>query len=296
MPKPLVAFPCGSRSTTSTRFSCAAREAERFTAVVVFPTPPFWFTTARTNAMRTLPHGGDARVPRGSDINQGADRTFKRRRAGEIPRSGFRAAPPTRIFSAPGLWRGSTMKIACVLGQGFEDSEFRVPYDRLKGEGYQVDIVGLKAGDELKGDKGREKVKVEKSIDQVRADDYDALLIPGGYSPDKLRADRRMVEFVKQFDQDGKLIAAVCHGPQLLISARLVKGRTLTAWQTIQDDLQQIGANVKDEPVVRDRNWITSRKPDDLQQFSDAIVEQIEGIDGGLRDREAASDPAAHPS
>jgi protease I len=186
------------------------------------------------------------------------------------------------------------MKIACVLGQGFEDSEFRVPYDRLKTEGYQVDVIGLKAGEELKGYKGREKVKADKGIDQVKADDYDALLIPGGQSPDHLRVDRRMVEFVKRFDEAGKPIAAVCHGPQLLIAAHLVKGRTLTAWQTIQDDLQQIGAKVKDEPVVKDRNWITSRKPDDLQQFSDAIVEELDRIDSGVRP-ERGTHPTAHP-
>ncbi|TMA15775.1 MAG: type 1 glutamine amidotransferase [Deltaproteobacteria bacterium] len=186
------------------------------------------------------------------------------------------------------------MRIACVLGQGFEDSEFRVPYDRLKEEGYQVDVIGVKAGEELKGYKGKEKVKVEKSIDQVKAEDYDALLIPGGQSPDHLRADRRMVEFVKKFDQAGKPIAAVCHGPQLLIAAHLVKGRTLTAWQTIQDDLRQIGATVKDEPVVRDRNWITSRKPDDLQQFSDAIVEELERSESGV-DANRPSQPGAHP-
>jgi protease I len=176
------------------------------------------------------------------------------------------------------------MKIACVLGQGFEDSEFRVPYDRLKSEGYEVDVIGLKAGEELKGYKGKEKVRAEKGIDEVKADDYDALLIPGGQSPDHLRADKRMVEFVRQFEQAGKLIAAVCHGPQLLMAAHLTKGRTLTAWITIQDDLRQMGANVKDEPVVKDRNWITSRKPDDLQQFSEAIVEQLEGGDAGVRE------------
>ena len=175
------------------------------------------------------------------------------------------------------------MKIACVLGQGFEDSEFRIPFDRLKEEGYEVEIVGLKAGEELKGYKGKETVRADKGIDQVKADDYDALLIPGGQSPDHLRVDKRMVEFVRQFDQQGKLIAAVCHGPQLLMAAHLVKGRTLTAWQTIQDDLQQVGAKVKDEPVVKDRNWITSRKPDDLQQFSEAIVEALEGSDSGVR-------------
>jgi len=180
------------------------------------------------------------------------------------------------------------------LGQGFEDSEFRVPYDRLKEEGYQVDVIGVKAGEELKGYKGKEKVKVEKSIDQVKAEDYDTLLIPGGQSPDHLRADRRMVEFVKKFDQAGKPIAAVCHGPQLLIAAHLVKGRTLTAWQTIQDDLRQIGATVKDEPVVRDQNWITSRKPDDLQQFSDAIVDELERSESGAGTNRP-SQPGAHP-
>jgi protease I len=184
------------------------------------------------------------------------------------------------------------MKIACVLGQGFEDSEFRVPYDRLKDEGYQVDIIGLKAGEELKGYKGKEKVKADKAIDQVKPDDYDALLIPGGQSPDHLRVDKRMVEFVKAFDDDKKLIAAVCHGPQLLMAAHLVKGRTMTAWQTIQDDLQQMGVTVKDEPVVIDRNWITSRKPDDLQQFSDAFVEHLEEPDTASPQ---ATDAAAHP-
>ena len=209
---------------------------------------------------------------------------------------GFHARAAARIFTPRQNHRGveTPMRIACVLGQGFEDSEFRVPYDRLKEEGYQVDVIGVKAGEELKGYKGKEKVKVEKSIDQVKAEDYDALLIPGGQSPDHLRADRRMVEFVKKFDQAGKPIAAVCHGPQLLIAAHLVKGRTLTAWQTIQDDLRQIGATVKDEPVVRDRNWITSRKPDDLQQFSDAIVEELERSESGV-DANRPSQPGAHP-
>ena|SRR6266850_7615177 len=187
------------------------------------------------------------------------------------------------------------MKIACLLGQGFEDSEFRIPYDRLRAEWYEVDIIGAGAGEELKGSKGKERVKAEKAIDQVQADDYDALLIPGGQSPDRLRADKRFVDFVQAFEDAGKLIAAVCHGPQLLIAAHLVKGRTLTAWKTIQDDLRQMGAIVKDEPVVTDRNWITSRKPEDLEKFSEAIVEQLEEpSDPGRRasaDAEHASEP-----
>jgi protease I len=163
-------------------------------------------------------------------------------------------------------------KVAILLGQGFEDSEFKIPFDRLKAEGFEVDIIGREAGEELKGDKGKVTTKATRSIGDSRPQDYDALVLPGGHSPDKLRADERFVRFVREFDATKKPLAAVCHGPQLLITAGLVKGRTLTAWSTIQEDLRQIGAKVKDEPVVKDGNWITSRKPDDLQAFSDAVI------------------------
>ena len=163
-------------------------------------------------------------------------------------------------------------KVAILLGQGFEDSEFKIPFDRLKAEGFEMDIIGREAGEELKGDKGKVTTKATRSIGDSRPQDYDALVLPGGHSPDKLRADERFVRFVREFDATKKPLAAVCHGPQLLITAGLVKGRTLTAWSTIQEDLRQIGAKVKDEPVVKDGNWITSRKPDDLQAFSDAVI------------------------
>jgi protease I len=183
-------------------------------------------------------------------------------------------------------------KVACLLGQGFEDSEFRVPYDRLRAAGCEVEIIGARAGQELRGYKGNETVKADRAIDQVRPDAYDALLIPGGLSPDHLRADSRFVDFVRAFDATGRPLAAVCHGPQLLISAGLAKGRTLTAWKTIQEDLRQIGANVKDEPVVRDRNWITSRQPDDLDAFSDALLETL---DAGEIEEDTVPVPRARP-
>ena len=166
-------------------------------------------------------------------------------------------------------------KVACILSDDFEDSEFRIPYDRLRAEGFQVDVIGLAAGEELEGKQGEEKVKVDKAIEDARPEDYQALIIPGGYSPDHLRIDKRFVEFAKTFDRQHKTVAAVCHGPQLLMTAGIVKGRTLTAWPTIQEDLRQVGAHVKDEPVVLDDNWITSRKPDDLKAFSDAIVQRL---------------------
>jgi deglycase len=185
-------------------------------------------------------------------------------------------------------------RVACILGEDFEDSEFRIPYDRLKADGYEVELIGAKAGQAISGKKGKEKVTAEKGIGEARADDYLALLIPGGYSPDHLRIDPRFVQFVKAFDQKQRLIAAVCHGPQILMTARLVKGRTLTAWPTVQDDLRQVGADVKDEEVVRDRNWITSRKPDDLPAFSDAILEQLAG-EQGRRYQAGAEGSAAQP-
>ncbi len=174
-------------------------------------------------------------------------------------------------------------KIACLLAPGFEDSEYKVPVDRLKSEGYEVVVIGMKAGEELAGYKGKEKTKANLSIDEAHVEDFAGLLIPGGHSPDRLRGDKRFVEFVRAFDKTGRPLAAVCHGPQLLMTAGLVKGRTLTAWLTVQDDLKYAGANVVDQQVVVDDNWITSRKPDDLKAFSDKMVEE-------LREEETRSD------
>jgi protease I len=157
------------------------------------------------------------------------------------------------------------MRIACLIASDFEDSEFRIPCDRFRGAGHEVVIIGLKAKETLRGKKGREAVATDLGIDQVNPDDFDALFIPGGHSPDHLRADPRMVDFVRAF-QD-RPIFAICHGPQLLITAGMVKGRTLTAWQTVQVDLRNAGARVLDREVVVDDNLVTSRKPDDLDPF-----------------------------
>ncbi len=113
------------------------------------------------------------------------------------------------------------------------------------------------------------------------------LLIPGGYSPDKLRADDRFVQFVRDFDATKRPLAAVCHGPQLLLTAELVQGRTLTAWKTVQGDLRQAGAHVRDQEVVVDDNWITSRKPDDLEAFSAKLIEEL----GELEERTGIQAP-----
>jgi len=189
--------------------------------------------------------------------------------------------------------RANDRRIAVLLGPGFEDSEFRIPYDRLRAAGYQPEIIGRQQGEKLTGYKGKETVRAERSIDEARPEDYVGLLIPGGHSPDVLRADPRVVKFVIQFDATGLPLAAVCHGPQLLITAGLVQGRVLTAWTTIQDDLRQIGAKVLDEPVVIDGNWITSRKPDDLEAFSAAFIGALDERRGSLQSP-AAIDGGAH--
>jgi deglycase len=167
-------------------------------------------------------------------------------------------------------------RIACVLGPGFEDSEFKDPFDAFKQGGHKVDIIGLKPGQDLQGKQGKVKTKSDKSFDEVKVGDYDALFIPGGHSPDALRADDRAVRFVGEFDRAGKPIFAICHGPQLLMTARRVKGRTLTAWKTIQGDLECMeDVHVVDEPVVADRNWITSRQPGDIPAFVDASMKRL---------------------
>ncbi|MFN2606377.1 MAG: type 1 glutamine amidotransferase domain-containing protein [Acidimicrobiales bacterium] len=166
-------------------------------------------------------------------------------------------------------------RLAFVLADDFEDSEFRVPYDRITGAGHEVTIVGLEAGAEVKGKKGNETVTVEATPDQVDADQYAALVIPGGYSPDKLRMDDGVVKFVQAFFGAGTTVAAVCHAPSLLVEADAVRGRTVTSWPSVRTDVINAGATWVDQEVVEDGNLITSRKPDDLDAFSAAILRRL---------------------
>jgi protease I len=159
------------------------------------------------------------------------------------------------------------MKIASVLGPGFEDSEFKDPYDAFRNAGHEVTVVGLEAGAELQGSKGKVKATVDKSFQDVKPDQFDALLIPGGGSPDKLRAHDEAVSFVKAFMKANKPTFAICHGPQLLLTADEYKGHKMTAWKTVLGDLKKAGANVVDQEVVVDRNLVTSRQPSDIPAF-----------------------------
>jgi protease I len=159
------------------------------------------------------------------------------------------------------------MKVACVLAPDFEDSEFSEPYEAFMEAGHEVTIIGLERSATLMGKKGAARAVVEKSFADVSPDQFEALLIPGGGSPDKLRAHDAPVSFVKSFMRAGKPVFAICHGPQLLLTADEYKGHKVTAWKTIQGDLKKAGGNVVDQEVVVDRNLVTSRQPSDIPAF-----------------------------
>jgi len=167
-------------------------------------------------------------------------------------------------------------QIACVLTSYFEDVEYTEPEKAFKDAGHKVTVISHEAGKELKGKQGEASVTSDKGIDEVSADDYDALLIPGGFSPDILRADDRFVDFVKKFVYLRKPIFAICHGPQLLITADVVRGRNVTGYKSIQMDLKHAGANVFDEEVVVcGGHLVTSRQPDDIPAFNQASLELL---------------------
>lgn len=170
-------------------------------------------------------------------------------------------------------------RIAILVDRMFEDSEFRVPYDRLRAAGHDVDIVGLEAAARLVGKAGKEHVTTARAVRDVSETEYDALVIPGGYSPDHLRTDLDAVRFTRQMALAHKPVAAVCHGPWLLIEADVTDGRLLTSWRSLRTDLLNAGARWIDREVVVDGNIITSRKPADLEAFSEAILHQLaEGV------------------
>jgi protease I len=185
-------------------------------------------------------------------------------------------------------------KIAVLVDQMFEESEFRVPYERLRAAGHQVDIVGIEAGREVTGKQGKERVKIERAARDISERDYDALVIPGGYSPDHLRVDRDAVRFTRAMAIANKPVAAVCHAGSMLIEADIADGHTVTSWPSVKTDLINAGAHWVDREVVVDGNLITSRKPADLPAFTDAIQHQLAQ---GVPDRTAAASnaPTARP-
>jgi len=169
-------------------------------------------------------------------------------------------------------------RVAILAADGFEQSELMVPKQRLEEAGAKVDIVSLKTGEIWgwkNGDWG-DPIPVDRTIDAVSIDEYDALVIPGGQiNPDLLRADEDAVALVRDFYESKKPLAAICHAPWVLVEAGIVKGRKMTSYHSMATDVKNAGANWVDKEVVVDQGLITSRNPGDLEAFSAKIIEEI---------------------
>ncbi len=167
--------------------------------------------------------------------------------------------------------------IAAVVADMFEDVEYSEPVKAFRQAGHEIDNVGLRANETVTGKKMGTTVRIDKAVKDVSVDDYDALLIPGGYSPDKLRGDEDAVRFTKEFVESGKPIFVICHGPQLLITAKVLKGRKITGWKSIIQDIINAGAKFVDHEVVEDGNIISSRGPGDIPAFISASLKRLKG-------------------
>ena len=166
-------------------------------------------------------------------------------------------------------------KICILAGEGFEDTELMYPLYRLRYEcGADVTVAGLNKGETITGKYGL-PVTADTSFKDLNARDFDALVIPGGQGPDHIRIYPEVIRFVQDFDKTGNMIAAVCHGVQLLITARLLKGKRATGWKSLVVDIEDAGAKYVNEPLVTDRQYIFSRQPSDLGYFCDAIIKTL---------------------
>ncbi len=159
-------------------------------------------------------------------------------------------------------------KIATLITDQFEDVEYTDPAEAFKKEGHSVVTIEKESGNSVKGKQGKATVSIDESIDNVNPSDFDALFIPGGFSPDLLRGDDRFVAFAKEFMDSGKPVLTICHGPQLLITAKTLEGRKATGYKSIKVDMEYAGAEYHDEEVVVCGNQlVTSRDPDDIPAF-----------------------------
>lgn len=166
------------------------------------------------------------------------------------------------------------MKVLIISADNFEDSELLVPYYRMLEEGHDVDIASMKKGN-IRGKKGYE-VEANKAINDVNSGDYDLLILPGGKAPEEIRKEQKALEIASDFFDRNRPVAAICHGPQTLISAGLMKGRHATCYRSVAQEMKDAGADYEDKEVIVDRNLITSRVPSDLPAFMREIMRKIE--------------------
>jgi protease I len=163
-------------------------------------------------------------------------------------------------------------RAALPIGPLFEDTEATYPLYRLREAGAEVVVVGLKAGETIRGKKGQE-LDTEAAAAELSAEELDLLVLPGGYGPDKLRTDEGVKRLVRDMNERGKPIAFICHAGWIPVSAGILEGRRATSYHTIADDMRNAGAVWEDAEVVVDGNLVSSRKPDDLPAFMDALIE-----------------------
>ena len=192
----------------------------------------------------------------------------------------------------PGI---SNAKVLIVASDGFEESELFAPREILMGKGAEVVLAApdLKPIQATVHDDPGKTIRPDLTIGQAKAEDFDALILPGGVrNPDHLRTNKRAIELIRAFASAGKPVAAICHGPWLLIEADLLRGRTATSWPSIRTDMRNAGANVVDEPAVTDGNIVTSRNPDDVPAFTQAVISLIEKTPAG-EDTKIAGDATA---
>jgi protease I len=172
----------------------------------------------------------------------------------------------------------SGKRVAMLIEDEFEDRELTGPLEALRGAGATVTLIGPSAGTDYRGKRGQVVAKSDMAAGSANIADFDALVIPGGHAPDKMRMRHAMVDLARDAMTSGKPVAAICHGPQLLISANVLRGRSLTCWPSIAIDVKNAGGLYTDKPVVEDGNLITSRKPDDVPLFSEAIVRALSKV------------------
>jgi protease I len=167
-------------------------------------------------------------------------------------------------------------KIAVIIAEDFEDSEYSKPAEAFQIAGHKLTRIGISKGTRVHGEHKSASAKIDKSFSDVDIADFDALFIPGGYSPDRLRVDSSAVAFVENFVKSNKPVFAICHAPQILITAGVLKGRTVTGWKSIEQDIKNAGAKFVDMEVVKDGNLISSRSPNDIPAFIDACLRMLD--------------------
>ena len=191
--------------------------------------------------------------------------------------------------------RISEARVLIVATDGFEEWELFGPKQILEQRGAEVVLSSLKTDPiqaTVHDDPGR-TIRPDLTVEQAIAEDFDALILPGGVrNPDTLRLHANVIDLIRDFDRQGKPVAAICHGPWLLVEADLLRGRQATSWPSIRTDLRNAGANVVDEAAVVDGNIITSRKPDDVEEFTAAVIDLVEQAPAVTEIRHPSESPA----